>query len=349
MPCYHPMTAFQASDGQVTFVERGDVRQIQLPCGQCFGCRLERSRQWAVRCTHEKQLWEHNCFITLTYNDEHLPLRHQTGWAHGLPTYSGTLHYPDFQGFIRRLRKALGRENRRLLQATNSRANATDGAARAFKDQPRFYTQTEEKGGKLHVPLRYFMCGEYGEEKGRPHYHACLYNVDFTDKSLWKTIRGNKVYQSKTLSRLWHHGNAVLAELNFETAAYTARYIMKKINGKQQKQHYQKIDAATGELINLSPEFTQASRRPGIGENWLRKYIKDVYPQGQVVSRGHPAKAPRYYDKKYKEWNELEYLELKAQRELQAAQRKGDNTDERLLVKETVAKAAARTLKRTIE
>lgn len=47
--------------------------QLQVPCGQCMGCRLEKARQWAVRCVHEAQMYKNNCFITLTYNDDNLP------------------------------------------------------------------------------------------------------------------------------------------------------------------------------------------------------------------------------------------------------------------------------------
>lgn len=97
MPCYHPLIAYRLASGAVVFVERGDVvSTLELPCGQCIGCRLERSRQWAVRCMHEAQLHRHNAFVTLTYDDSHLPL-------------SGSLVYSDFQLFMKRLRKRLGR------------------------------------------------------------------------------------------------------------------------------------------------------------------------------------------------------------------------------------------------
>lgn len=95
MPCYHPLTAYQCADGSVTFTElaRYDtVRQLQLPCGQCIGCRLERSRQWAMRCVHEASLYERNVFITLTYRPDCLPHR-------------GVLQYRDFQLFMKRLRR----------------------------------------------------------------------------------------------------------------------------------------------------------------------------------------------------------------------------------------------------
>ena len=47
----------------------------RLSCGQCIGCRLESSRQWAIRCVLESKLYdsELNWFMTLTYDDAHLP------------------------------------------------------------------------------------------------------------------------------------------------------------------------------------------------------------------------------------------------------------------------------------
>lgn len=93
MACYHPLEAFQTASGDVVFAERGDiVRTLRLPCGRCIGCRVERSREWAVRVIHECKMSEHNCFLTLTYDDEHIP-------------YRNSLNYTDFQRFMRRLRK----------------------------------------------------------------------------------------------------------------------------------------------------------------------------------------------------------------------------------------------------
>lgn len=95
MPCYHPMPAVRMVDGSVKFVSRnkkGVDGALELPCGQCIGCRLERSRQWAMRCLHESSLYDRNSFITLTYDDSNLPP-------------GGSLDYSDFQKFMKRLRK----------------------------------------------------------------------------------------------------------------------------------------------------------------------------------------------------------------------------------------------------
>lgn len=98
MPCYRPMPAVRMKDGSVKFVsrnKRGVEGTLELPCGQCIGCRLERSRQWAMRCLHESSLHDQNSFITLTYDDDHLP-------------EGGSLVYSDFQKFLKRLRKRAG-------------------------------------------------------------------------------------------------------------------------------------------------------------------------------------------------------------------------------------------------
>jgi len=96
MVCFYPLKAWQTDDGAVVFAERGKVRRsLTLPCGQCRGCRLERSRQWAIRCVHEAQLHDSNAFVTLTYDNEHVPS-------------DGSLRYVDFQRFMRKLRKRFG-------------------------------------------------------------------------------------------------------------------------------------------------------------------------------------------------------------------------------------------------
>lgn len=95
MACSFPIPAFQLEDGSVVFYEKhghGSVRALFLPCGRCARCRLERSRQWAVRCVHESKCYDVNAFVTLTYDDAHLPI-------------DRSLHYRDFALFMKRLRR----------------------------------------------------------------------------------------------------------------------------------------------------------------------------------------------------------------------------------------------------
>lgn len=99
MPCEHPLKAYRPANGGPVSFKRPQghtYTEIDLPCGQCILCRLEHARQWAVRITHEAQLWDQNSFVTLTYADEHLPTHN-------------SLNYSDLQKFWKRLRKRIGK------------------------------------------------------------------------------------------------------------------------------------------------------------------------------------------------------------------------------------------------
>ncbi|WNK14301.1 MAG: replication initiator protein [Microvirus sp.] len=301
MACFAPLRAWVCTDGSIVFVElkRSDtVRRLDLPCGQCVGCRLERSRQWAMRCVHEASLYERNCFVTLTYDDEHLPS-------------GSTLVYRDFQLFMKRLRKEFPRM-------------PDDG-------------------------IRFFMCGEYGEDTQRPHYHVCLFNFDFDDRLYFKLSgAGKKLYRSAMLERLWPLGYAGIGTLNFESAAYCARYILKKVTGDLAGAHYCNVDVDTGVCSWREPEFCHMSLKPGIGKRWLDAFESDVFPDGECVVRGVACKSPRYYDLKWSKLNEEGYDWLKFQRELLARTKYDDNTDGRLAVKARVAQARLALYKREV-
>lgn len=291
MPCYHPVPAFLLDSGEVVFAERGRVlRSLFLPCGQCIGCRLEKSRQAAVRCTHEAKMSDRNCFITLTYAPEHLPS-------------DLSLHYKHFQDFAKRLRK-----------------------------RGRF---------------RFYMCGEYGEGMGRPHFHACLFGIDFPDRLYFKKTAAGTLYTSKVLEKLWPFGFSTVADFSFELAAYTARYCVTKVTGRNADRHYRLLDKETGELIgHRKPEFNRMSLRPGLGAPWLQKYWTDAFPGGQIVINGKKCKTPRYYDKIFARVDPDGFARLQLER--MKKQQPGENTDDRLLVQEAVSEARMKSLKRSL-
>ena len=235
MPCFHPITAYKTRAGEIIFHEaarHGETQHLNLPCGQCTGCRLERSRQWGVRCMHEAQMHKRNCVGTLTYNEENKPKR-------------SNLNYSDFQNFMKRLRKKAGPT----------------------------------------ADIRYYVGGEYGEQHGRPHFHACIFGWDFPDRLYFKiTASGAKIYTSSTLQRLWPYGHSSVGDISFESAAYIARYCMAKVTGDAAKEHYKRIDEE-GEY-QLTPEFNRMSLKPAIGLRWLEKYHGDVYNHDHVITNG---------------------------------------------------------------
>lgn len=105
MPCFSPLRAYRTAlvnpeTGKrgITFNPKLALREgglVSFACGQCAGCRTDRARQWSVRCVHEAQMHEHNCFVTLTYDDEHVPRDY-------------SLKLDHYQKFVKRLRRRKG-------------------------------------------------------------------------------------------------------------------------------------------------------------------------------------------------------------------------------------------------
>jgi len=197
------------------------------------------------------------------------------------------------------------------------------------------------------------MCGEYGDENLRPHYHALVFGHNFSDKEFFrKTDSGHDLYTSDILDNLWTHGFCNIGEVTFETAAYTARYVMKKQNGRYQDNAsnmfglspYHRVDMVTGEYFEVEPEYNTMSRRPGLGQGWYEKYGNETYRDDYIIERGVKMQPPKYYDQQYQDIDII-----KKQRRRKAVKRNKDNTPERLAVKEKVKKAQLRFLKRSLQ
>lgn len=93
MPCYRPFPAYRRDDSSIAFHEKAADREaLSLACKRCIGCRLDRARDWAIRCSHEAKLWTHNITVHLTYDDKYLDTNH-------------SLNYVHVQNFLKRLRK----------------------------------------------------------------------------------------------------------------------------------------------------------------------------------------------------------------------------------------------------
>lgn len=290
MPCYKPLSAWKSPITEnMVFkfnVSMSDWEYFELPCGQCIGCRLEKSRQWAMRCMHEASVHEQNSFVTLTYSDDKIPP-------------GATLRKRDLQTFIKRLRKA---------------HNGT---------------------------LSYFACGEYGDNTFRPHYHAILFGYDPADKKPHKRAKnGEMLYSSESLDTLWTHGHTITGNVSFESAAYVARYCLKKRTGLGSNHHYQ----------GRAPEYAVMSLKPAIGKRWLQKWNTDVYPHDYVILNGKKLKPPRYYDNLVPDiLSETVLGDIKEMRKQAAELHSENNTSARLAVREEIQLRKQDQLRRNLE
>ncbi len=297
MPCYSPIPAYRDRGGSVSFKHIEDCEELRLPCGSCIGCRLEQSRQWAVRMVHEAQMHDANSFITLTYRPDDIPADQCVNVCH-------------FQDFMKRLRRSLSP-----------------------------------------LKIRYFHCGEYGEAFSRPHYHAVIFGYDFPDRVFFKESNGHALFKSAFLDKTWTFGFCLVGNVTFESCAYVARYVTKKVNGEKAFDHYWKLNESTGELFQVTPEYATMSRGGtgglgGIGSSWMKKFGDEVRANDSVVMRGVEMSPPRFYESFF---DELDLEAVKGEREVSSYRHASDNTAERLKVREVCKVAQVGFLKRSFE
>lgn len=148
--------------------------------------------------------------------------------------------------------------------------------------------------------VRFFYCGEYGDQDERPHYHMLLFGHQFADAKKWKRSGDHYLKRSAELERLWPFGHSWVGDVSYKSAAYVARYVVKKVSGELADAHYSRVNADTGEVVALVPEFAGMSLRPGIASAWLADFGREVYSADSVIVEGREAKPPRYYDEQMK-------------------------------------------------
>lgn len=285
MPCYKPLKGWRSREvnsetGKRSIVFKADEGfsdlPVQVPCGKCVGCRIEHSRQFAIRCVHEASLYPDNCFVTLTYNDQCLP--------------SGSnLVVSDLQKFFKRLRKRFGSGIR--------------------------YLACGEYGVVCKICSKSFnfcVCGSFVPSAGRPHYHACIFNHTFSDLVyLYTTTAGSKMYRSAILESLWPYGFSTVGEVNFKSAGYVARYSWKKIDDERTSEYY---SGRRSEFVVMS-RGSKSLGTKGIGYGWYQRFKDDVYNHDVVVlDQGVSCRPPKYYDSQFELDNPEDYAKIKSKR-----------------------------------
>ena len=292
MSCEHPNGVAYTKDGNTKFMpheeylafenikqlsdlryhamlkRNGFTKVVPVGCGTCKGCQLQKSKEWANRICMELESYpEEECwFITLTYDDEHI------NWAEGqkqeyMPGYGilgveieeQTLNKTEFSNFIKKLR--------------------------AYWEY-----HYNVKG------IRFFACGEYGGKTKRPHYHLIVFGMPMVcnDLEQWGASElGYKRLTSKTISEIWGKGFVDIGKVTWESAAYVARYTLKKAYGK---------DAKKWESEHVKErEFIDMSRMPGIGRKYYEEHKEDMYKFDEAWIRkgltGATVKIPAYFDR----------------------------------------------------
>ncbi len=230
------------------------------------------------------------------------------------------------------MHESAGHEANSFVTYTYDDEHLPENGTLVKKDWQDFAKRHRKQRGRF----RYFMCGEYGEEGQRPHYHACIFGDDYgADRRLVEEASGSSYYRSESLTRLWGNGNVIVGSLTWDSASYVSDYVLKKQIGEKRVE-LDRLNMATGEIVSLLPPYASMSRRPGIGKEWIDKWGDDVYPRDLIIVKGKQARPPKYYDSIREKAEPEEMAALKARRRARAEENMEDNTWERLRVKENV-------------
>lgn len=207
-----------------------------------------------------------------------------------------------------------------------------------YRDFQRFMYRLRKRLG----PTRFFMCGEYGGQTLRPHFHALLFGQGFPDREPLSST----LYRSRTLEDLWRFGFSSVGDVSMQSAGYVARYALKKVSGDRAAAHYERLDTRTGEIVSVVPEFGHMSLKPGIGFSWFAKYWQDVFAaRDGVVVKGRVVPSPRYYCRLLESIDPDRVDELEFERYVKSGLISADTTRERLATRELCALARERSRK----
>lgn len=276
-----------------------------IPCKNCWACNLNYSAEWATRNMLETLEHDHNYFITLTYDEEHLPIPETMSYkeVYEMDTHNievpvtiendgtwidGTLYPDHVKRFINSIRKHFERQG--------------------------IYN------------IRYFYCGEYGSETQRPHYHMLLYGVpmDLSQNYSWHIDKNHKEHwKNPLIDKYWPYGMHDIANIEWSSAAYVSRYCTKKLNFEPRSDKWY---AEQGKL----KEFIRMSRMPGIGMNYYKMHKLDIYSNDEMIMKtvkGNTGsfKPPKAFDKLFKEEYPEEYERIENHRK-ECAERSRHNS-----------------------
>ena len=308
---YKPYAFFRYTSDEDLYRRYNEVpagsEALLLPCGKCMLCTRRYRLGWVLRCVHELHYYNEACYLTLTVDDAHIDkLFPPMGRAYTSDLTWHSLRHEPFQKFMKRLRIRLQRGFAVMTPEYCADQPLT----------PPIYRKIDYHGepGKS---LRYYMCGEYGDNTHRPHYHAILFGFYPPDAL---PLPGTKLQVSNLLSQVWPYGYHTVAHVEPDCVSYVAGYVDKKMDSNRM----------AWANNNVAPEYTCMSRRGGIGLQFFHDFLSDIYPQNDdgslardycIIGRGARVKVPRYYDQLLELHLPYKYANLVAHRAEVAAQR----------------------------
>ena len=253
---YHPVTRKVSEEKAPKKKQRKGVKLKEyqwVSCGECYMCINKKRRDWAFRLYWERKRHRDAWFVMVTYNEENVPLldtstgelnlgiTDKQGWLNMDKTYR-VLYKKDLQDFLNKLRN--------------------------------YQAYYEKKYSAYKMDIRYFACGEYGDDTGRPHYHILLFGV-----------RPEIMEQAE--EKVWKKGFISYKRYD-DSKAYSGCMYLTKYVYKQQLE----------KSLPVNP-FILMSKKPPIGRNFIEKNAVFILKNGtwKVPIGNKIVRVPTFYRK----------------------------------------------------
>lgn len=274
-------------------------RIYPLNCGQCTPCRLNYASDKATQMMCETSMHpEEECwFLTITYNDEHLP-------HNKVRMKTDRKGYTGWKQIV--------------------------GISLDQKNAEAFWKRLSFRYGS---GIKKVYCGEYGSETYRPHGHAIVWGLklDVTRLKKWTVNKwGDPIWRCEELEELWHDGhlqtpkkrkgqcmgNILVGRVTWNTCSYVARYTLKKAIQATNNEEYNKWYKAQAKR----PEYIIWSN--GVGKEYYEQNKDKIYISDSLVTFNKKGsltvKPPKSYDRRLKEVDPKLYQSIKEKRTKQA-------------------------------
>ncbi len=308
-----------ASKLGIPFDRFEQLHGVSVPCGKCMACQIRKRKEMSLRLSCEASMYDSDkcCFITLTYDDEHVPVTDfnrldspclmkedikveddgsmsvdcakvvHKAVERGVGELPLQTLYPrDVQKFIKRLRRYLE------------------------------YVPKKDKNrvGRDHVDtsIRYFCVGEYGSKFKRPHYHLMIFGWSPSDMTFWERKNSHVLYRSRQIERLWKYGFSTVSPVGQGVAKYCSRYVTKKFARLQDEDCFKD---------SVFPEFClQSIKGGGIGAPWFDDNYDSILANGFVEVRANTKAGfyrqaiPQYFMRRARKYYLCRWLQLRDER-----------------------------------
>lgn len=245
-----------------------------VPCGRCHYCISNKRKEWSIRLKHEFQSATKASFVTLTYNDFHVPIRQApVGDDENMIYEYQVLDKEDLQKYFKRLRKDYTQCQNRIQ----------------YKHKDGKVSRLVKCGVcvKCRNELRYYAVGEYGERSQRPHYHILFFGIGRNESQL--------------LTEKWGKGHIRIDDMNEATINYTTKYMFKK--GKWDNYMPEKPFSLMSRKPPIGHKWLKANRKG-------KKRALDA----TVLDNGYKNRMPRSYREKIFNNFEKKYIAKRSEK-----------------------------------